>query len=77
MIEKNISIQIYERGSGYTLSSGSSASAAASVAYKKGLVENNVTVHMPGGVIEIMIKDDFTIIQKGKANRVFEGYYYL
>ncbi|HQJ40228.1 MAG TPA: diaminopimelate epimerase [Exilispira sp.] len=74
---KNISIQIYERGSGYTLSSGSSASAAASVAYKKGLVENNVKVHMPGGIIEIMIKDDFTVFQKGKANIVFEGCYYL
>ena len=74
---KNISIQIYERGSGYTLSSGSSASATAAVAYKKGFTENNIKVHMPGGIIEIMIKDDFTVFQKGKANIVFEGCYYL
>ena len=58
-------------------SSGSSASATAAVAYKKGFTENNIKVHMPGGIIEIMIKDDFTVFQKGKANIVFEGCYYL
>lgn len=46
---KNIRIEIWERGAGYTLASGSSSCAAASAAYKLGLVDNQVKVHMPGG----------------------------
>lgn len=57
MDKHNIRIEIWERGAGYTLASGSSSCAAASAAYRLGLVENRVTVHMPGGVIEIEIKD--------------------
>ena len=45
----NIKIEIYERGAGYTLASGSSSCAAASAAYKLGLVDNKIKVHMPGG----------------------------
>ena len=45
----NIQIEIWERGAGYTLASGSSSSAAAAVAHKLGLVDRNVTVHMPAG----------------------------
>lgn len=51
----NIQIEIWERGAGYTLASGSSSCAAASVAHKLGLVDNNVNVHMPGGIIRIEI----------------------
>lgn len=54
----NIQIEIYERGAGYTLASGSSSCAAASVAYKLGLVDQNVTVHMPGGQLHINISDN-------------------
>lgn len=47
----NISIEIWERGAGYTLASGSSTAAAA-VAYKLGLCGPNITVHMPGAISE-------------------------
>jgi diaminopimelate epimerase len=47
----NIQIEIWERGAGYTLASGSSSSAAAAVARRLGLVDRQVTVHMPGGTI--------------------------
>src|SRR6266536_6401819 len=50
---KNIQIEIWERGAGYTLASGSSSSAAAAVAHKLGLVDRDLTVHMPGGQIGI------------------------
>jgi diaminopimelate epimerase len=43
----NIQIEIWERGAGYTLASGSSSSAAAAVARKLGLVDGDVTVHCP------------------------------
>ena len=46
---RNIRIEIWERGAGYTLASGSSSSAAAAVAHRLGLVDRQVTVHMPGG----------------------------
>ena len=37
----NIQIEIWERGAGYTLASGSSSSAAAAVAHRLGLVDQN------------------------------------
>jgi diaminopimelate epimerase len=69
----NIEIEIWERGAGYTLASGSSSSAAAAVAHKLGLVDKNVGVHMPGGKIEIEIGDDFSIRMTGGVTKVGEG----
>jgi diaminopimelate epimerase len=69
----NIRIEIWERGAGYTLASGSSSSAAAAVAHKLGLVDRHVTVHMPGGEIEIEIGEDFSILMTGTVNKVAEG----
>ena len=69
----NIQIEIWERGAGYTLASGSSSSASAAVAHKLGLVDHNVTVHMPGGKIGIEIGEDFSIMMTGTVNKVAEG----
>ncbi len=69
----NIQIEIWERGAGYTLASGSSSSASAAVAHKLGLVDRNVTVHMPGGQIGIEIGDRFSIMMTGTVNKVAEG----
>ena len=69
----NIQIEIWERGAGYTLASGSSSSAAAAVAHKLGLVDRAVTVHMPGGQIGIEIGADFSIMMTGTVNKVAEG----
>ncbi len=69
----NIQIEIWERGAGYTLASGSSSSASAAVAHKLGLVDRNVSVHMPGGIIKIEIGDDFAIRMTGSETRVSEG----
>ncbi len=70
---KNIRIEIWERGAGYTLASGSSSSAAAAVAHRLGLVDRDVTVHMPGGRIGIEIGDHFSIMMTGTVNKVAEG----
>lgn len=67
---ETIQIEIWERGAGYTLASGSSSSAAASVAYKLGLVGKEITVKMPGGEIGIVINDDFEVKMTGPATRV-------
>jgi len=69
----NIQIEIWERGAGYTLASGSSSSASAAVAHRLGLVDRNVTVHMPGGQIGIEISPDFSITMTGTVNKVAEG----
>ena len=69
----NIQIEIWERGAGYTLASGSSSSASAAVAHRLGLVDRSVTVHMPGGQIGIEIGDNFSISMTGTVNKVAEG----
>ena len=69
----NIQIEIWERGAGYTLASGSSSSAAAAVAHKLGLCDRQISVHMPGGVIAIEIGEDFAIRMTGPVTRVAEG----
>jgi diaminopimelate epimerase len=69
----NIQIEIWERGAGYTLASGSSSSAAAAVAHKLGLCDREISVHMPGGKIEIEIGDNFSIRMTGGVTKVAEG----
>lgn len=70
---RNIRIEIWERGAGYTLASGSSSSASAAVAHQLGLVDAQLTVHMPGGQIGIEIAPDFSIKMSGPTTRVAEG----
>jgi diaminopimelate epimerase len=69
----NIQIEIWERGAGYTLASGSSSSASAAVAHRLGLVDSKLTVHMPGGQIGIEIGDNFAIKMSGPVTRVADG----
>lgn len=69
----DIQIEIWERGAGYTLASGSSSSAAAAVARRLGQCDEHITVHMPGGVLAITVHDDFSIEMTGPVIRVAEG----
>lgn len=74
ILDRNtIQIEIWERGAGYTLASGSSSSAAAAVAHRLGLVDQVVAVHMPGGVIKIEIGDDYAIRMTGPVTPVATG----
>ncbi len=66
----NIQLEIWERGAGYTLASGSSSSAAAAVAHKIGAVDATLTVHMPGGKLEVQIGDGYEITITGPATKV-------
>lgn len=69
----NISIQIWERGAGFTLASGSSSSAAAGVAHKLGLCDSDITVHMPGGAIRIEIDPHFNVRMTGPVTHIADG----
>lgn len=66
----NVQIEIYERGTGYTLSSGSCACAAACAAYRLGLADNHMYVHMPGGTLEVEIKEDGMVYMVGEVGYV-------
>ena len=69
----NIQIEIWERGAGYTLASGSSSAAAAGAAHRLGLVEPELAVHMPGGTIEIEIDPDWRVHMTGGVTGVARG----
>jgi len=73
MDRANIDIRIWERGAGYTLASGSSSCAAAAASHRLGLVDNDVTVHMPGGTLHIEIAHDGRLHMTGPAEGTFEG----
>jgi diaminopimelate epimerase len=70
---QNIQIEIWERGAGYTLASGSSSTAAAAVAYKLDLCDPHIFVHMPGGSLTIRFSQDFAATMTGPVTRVCEG----
>ncbi len=68
-----IRIEIWERGAGYTLASGTSSCAAAAVACRLGLCESPVTVEMPGGRLEITLDADFHAELEGPVRAVSRG----
>ena len=63
--KENIAIEIFERGAGYTLASGTGACAAAGVAYKLGMTNSKVIVHMPGGELQVEVEDDWNVYMTG------------
>jgi diaminopimelate epimerase len=69
----NIDIRIWERGAGYTLASGSSSCAAAAASHRLGFVDNDVTVHMPGGTLRIEIGAEGHLHMTGPVEGTFEG----
>ena len=71
IIDRNrIKIEIWERGAGYTLASGSSSSAAGAVARKMGACDQDITVEMPGGEIVLQIDEEYNVLMKGPATKV-------
>jgi diaminopimelate epimerase len=69
----NIRIEIWERGAGYTLASGSSSTAAAAVAHRMGLCDSDVAVHMPGGCLRVELEKGFFAALTGPVTKVCEG----
>jgi diaminopimelate epimerase len=68
-----IRLEIWERGAGYTLSSGTSSCAAAAVARKLGHCEARLRVEMPGGDVDIEISPDFELTLTGPVTNVCHG----
>ena len=68
-----VEIMIWERGAGWTLASGSSSCAVASIMVKKGLCEPKLTVKMPGGNLQIEIDDAWNIKMTGEVREIASG----
>ncbi len=68
--DNNIKIEIWERGAGYTLASGSSSCAVFAVARKLKKCSNVVYMHMPGGDLLLEENTKGEIIQTGPAKKI-------
>ena len=69
----NVRIEIWERGAGYTLASGSSSTAAAAVAHRLGLCDERINVHMPGGTLNIQFDGELRATMSGPVKKVCSG----
>ena len=70
---KNIQMEVWERGAGYTFASGTSSSAATGVCHNLNLCDNKVTVHMPGGKLEVTIEEKKEVTIKGAVSKLEKG----
>jgi diaminopimelate epimerase len=68
--KNNIQIEIWERGAGYTLASGSSSTAAAAVACKLGLCEKEIRAAMVGGKLSISFDENFNATMLGAVQKI-------
>ena len=67
---KNIQIEIWERGAGYTLASGTSASAVTAALIRTGDADPAMEIVMPGGTLAVRQEPDGRLVQSGPARRV-------
>lgn len=69
-----IRLRVYERGVGETLACGSGACAAVALGIKQGLLADTVTVHLPGGSLQVRWKGGSEPLwMTGPAVHVFDG----
>jgi diaminopimelate epimerase len=64
---------IWERGAGHTLASGSSSCAVVAACRHRGLVDDQVTVHMEGGDLAILVRSDGDLEMEGPVEEVCTG----
>jgi diaminopimelate epimerase len=68
-----LTVGVWERGAGETLSSGTSAVACAAVAVRRGWCTSPVTVHLAGGDLVVELDDDWNARLTGPAEEIFIG----
>jgi len=69
----NISLRVYERGVGETQACGTGACAAVVFGVENNLLENKVSVSLPGGNLDINYEKGSDVLMTGPAEFVFEG----
>lgn len=72
---KNLDMRVWERGTGETLACGTGACASVAAAVINGLADNEVTVHLRGGDLEISWSgnEEDSVFMTGPATTVFSG----
>lgn len=72
--EKNVEMRVWERGTGETLACGTGCCATVVACVLNGLTEEDVTVHVLGGEIEVFWnRKENLVYMTGPAETVFEG----
>jgi diaminopimelate epimerase len=70
----HVRLRVYERGVGETLACGSGTCAAAAVLMRRGRVDREITVSLPGGDLQIVWPaNDAPLSMAGPAAFVFDG----
>ena len=73
---KTVQMRVWERGSAETLACGTGACAVAVACILNGLTEDEVTVHLLGGDLQIFWdREKDTVFMTGPAEVVFDGVY--
>ncbi|HHV63895.1 MAG TPA: diaminopimelate epimerase [Peptococcaceae bacterium] len=70
---REITVKVWERGAGPTLACGTGACAAVVAAVLEGRTEREVTVHLPGGDLQIVWGENNQVLMTGPAVYVFRG----
>ena len=70
---RHIRLRVFERGSGETLACGSGACAAVVCGQRRGLLDETVTVSLPGGELRIHYPGHGGVLMTGPASRVYDG----
>ena len=68
-----LKVRVWERGSGLTQACGTGACAVVVAARLKGLVEEVVTIDLPGGSLSIQWPGSGDVIMEGPVAEVFDG----
>lgn len=70
----NVELVVFERGAGLTQACGTGAAACAAAMISRGLCDGEtISVHLPGGVLEVIVPAEGAIRIAGPANRVSDG----
>ena len=68
-----LKVRVWERGSGLTQACGTGACAVVVAGRLKGLVDDDVTIDLPGGSLDIRWTGEGDVIMEGPVAEVFEG----
>ncbi|WP_020679322.1 diaminopimelate epimerase [Marinobacterium rhizophilum] len=76
--EREIRLRVYERGAGETRACGTGACAAVVAGRLRGLLGDDVTVHLPGGELRIRwVGEGHSVLMTGPATTVYEGQIFI
>ena len=70
---QHIRLRVFERGAGETLACGSGACAAVVCGQRRGLLDDQVEVTLPGGTLNISYSGEGGILMTGPAAHVYDG----